>query len=207
MKSFTSWQARPPARSVHRLAIDWSRWTISSWHVVNWRCLNNIVQQAELFYKHWTHKSRIYNIHFPRLLTSITNLAWLMDHNFLCILHQISYLFLHAHNFKCQLPNEQAWGAALHACSTKGNLSNLVVDLSQTHIFDQYVVECGSKSRHHKDMCSKESHLILEICWPWKFYIRHEWGGGGEDFWLWKIIEAIGEFEKINNCWEDLIPH
>jgi hypothetical protein len=46
---------------------------------------------------------------------------------------------------------------------TKACKHRVVMSFSHTRIFDRYVIRRGSKSKHHKNTCSKEIGLHLQI--------------------------------------------
>ena len=62
--------------------------------------------------------------------------------------------------------------------------SNINVAISNTTIiqmlvFEQYVVMCGSKNRHHKYMCFKRSDYALKYANHSRTNGQHDCGGGG----------------------------
>ena len=42
-------------------------------------------------------------------------------------------------------------------------MPNLVTYPNQTHVFESYVMRCGSKNEYHKDMCIKAIGLCTQI--------------------------------------------
>ena len=59
-----------------------------------------------------------------------------------------------------------------HACESghtytcrpiKVEMPNLVTYPNQTHVFESYVMRCGSKNEYHKDMCIKAIGLCTQI--------------------------------------------
>lgn len=154
IKSFTSWQPRQPLQVFHQLAIDLCHWTNSLWHVVKWRCMNvvgwtlNPSPEFDML-KISTKigpKSPAYTVFtFYNCWPSITTWTWLVKENNFPVNFTSKFVSsLQVRNFKCQLPNKQA---SLHAYSTKGNVSNLVAELIQTHVIEWYV------ATSHRDMC------------------------------------------------------
>jgi hypothetical protein len=71
-----------------------------------------------------------------------------------------------------------------HEISGKVDVHDLVPRLKQTHVFESWIVCCGSKNGHHKDMCWQEIEIgVLNLSTILDVMINPIGGGPNWSFW------------------------